>query len=100
MPKFEEPIYGYCFNAAEPVPFKVRNNGDHLFTLKGSCYEPIEKWPNRNKLENQSQENNNSNTHSGLNNDLELIIEDSELISVLTDDEKEVLRRRVLERKR
>ena len=99
MPKFEEPPYGYCFNVDLPVLVKVRNKGDHLFTLKGSCYEPIEKRPNRNKLENQSQENNNSNTHSGLNTGLELIIEDSELISVLTDDEKETLRRRVLERK-
>lgn len=50
--KFREPKYGYCFNASEPVPIKVRNDGNHIFTLKGSCYEPLEKWSKR-KQDNQ-----------------------------------------------
>ncbi len=44
---FREKEYSYCFNASEPVSVRVRNEGNHLFTLKGSCYDPIEKWPKR-----------------------------------------------------
>lgn len=36
----------YVMRPGDGLP-RVRNDGSHVFTLEGSCYEPIEKRPKR-----------------------------------------------------
>ena len=45
---FREKEFSFCFNANdESALVKVHNDGTRVFTIKGSCYEPIENRPKR-----------------------------------------------------